>query len=328
LGQLRRGAALVTVVAGVALSVLPVTAHAADEVTLSLPLARAAWFWDKAQLTAAPPEVTVEVSGVPGGSVAVAWQGGAEGAPEKEAYLALDLVGLGRDSQLLNLIVRAPLNADGRNQQPSGGPAPLVGCVPTSVWSAVEGAAFADKPQDDCSTQVKATYDAATTSYVFEVTALASRWRESNLGLAIRPPVDQALPAEPFQLVFDPKAVTATAVVVDAASATEEPPPPLAEVPAGPVAVPRADPPPLTLGFDPPRNPVVETPAPAPSTTPDTSVVTPVANKVLGPSGIPAGTLALVILAALTLVVVVAWVTGDARYALATIRAWNGGRGG
>jgi hypothetical protein len=193
------------------------TSAAADVSPVQLPITVAAWYWDRPQSPAdvpgVPAEAEAQASGVPAGSVAVAYRGGADGAPEKEAYLVLDTASVPADAIVSFAELRLPLTTGATQQQPPTGPAPLVACVPKAAPKQAAGAAFSVKPADDCSTPVTARYEETSTSYVFDLAPLISKWQGNNTGLAIRPPVGYVPPdGLPFQVVLDPKAAVTTVV--------------------------------------------------------------------------------------------------------------------
>jgi hypothetical protein len=290
----------------------------ADASPVQLRVTVAGWYWDRPQSPAGvpgvPPEVDAEASGVPAGSVGVAYRGGADGAPEKEAYLVLDTTPVPPDAIVSFAELRLPLTTGATQQQPATAPAPLVACLPKAAPKPVAGAAFAVKPTDDCSTPVTARYDETSTSYVFDLTPLIPKWRASNTGLAIRPPVGYAPPdGLPFQVVLDPKAAVTTVVAASLDAPAE------ASAGSGPSDSGSAPLTGSTSGVDLPAAPVPgpETRASVPGPTvagtsgPEPAAVNPVSAAAPVPVQRSAGGAVAAGLGAVVLVVAVAAAAGD-----------------
>jgi hypothetical protein len=302
---------------GAVLAVAPPASADASPVQLRVTVA--GWYWDRPQAPAevpgAPPEVDAEASGVPAGSVGVAYRGAADGAPEKEAYLVLDTAPVPADAIVSFAELRLPLTAGATQQQPATGPAPLVACLPKAAPKPVAGAAFAVKPADDCTSPVAARYDDTSASYVFDLAPLIPKWQANNTGLAIRPPVGYAPPdGLPFQVVMDPKAAVTTVV----AASLAEPVAGAAEGgtsdPGNPASAPLTG---STSGVDLPAAPdpgtavtppvpaIAGTPGPAPAAVTPVSAAAPISARRSAGGAVAAG------LGAIVLVVAVAAAAGD-----------------
>lgn len=165
------------------------------------------WFWYH-QVSSAPvatsPAPDPEPSGVPAGDLAVAYDHGTAtdpDSPSKEAYLAFDVSAIPARAVVTGFTFRltedlADPGAAALDQ--AAGAVPLVACVPLVNWAPGSGTDFAQKPTDDCSHPVAATFDPAAHSFTFRVPALATGWvRDVNYGLAVR---EKPGYQQPFQL--------------------------------------------------------------------------------------------------------------------------------
>jgi hypothetical protein len=245
------------------------------------------WFWHQAtsdQLAGSPAQGAVpEPSGVPAGDLALAITDPSSGSVSKEPYIAFDLSAVTAGSSIGEFTFTLPL--DPSATQMSAETIPLKACLPTRLWTNNPdgGTDWSQKPEDDCSTSVKGTYDAAKQAYTFAVPTYAQGWlSDTNTGVAILPDGY----TNPFQIAFSgPKAITATMTWTPApltsgpATTGQTSSVPVAAGAAAPAPAPAAAP--------------ISLPAPAPVTLPGstTSMPAPAAQSpvLAAPSQAPAG---------------------------------------
>ena len=169
-----------------------------------------AWFWaDQTAGTSAAgtpvPGTPTQASGVTTGEgdLAVAYKGQADNAPDKMATLAMDLIDVPAGARIDTFTISLAYSPNQRQLVAGGGAAPLVACFVDDGWAEAEGARIEKSaPGYDCAEPVVPTFDAATSTYTFDVTAYAQTWADTgfNNGIALVP----AAGATPFQVVFNP----------------------------------------------------------------------------------------------------------------------------
>ena len=235
-------------------------ATSSDEATAQV--ASSAWFWKhvaSAAGTPADPLSAQEPSQVPAGDLAVAAD--VQGQPTKETFLAFDLGGVPSQAQLTSVSLRMPLDPAatqmGQTQQS------LRACVPTAGWPSGAGNDWSRKPNENCDVQTKMSYDATTSTYTFDLGALADALLAPDAtGVAIGPAPTTAAAASPYQLVFKPATAVTLAVAwtlpASASATTGSPSQPtdarvVAPVPVSPVVGPSV----VTMPATPSQLPVV-----------------------------------------------------------------------
>lgn len=149
---------------------------------------------------AAPPNVTGSADGVAAGNLAVAARGGQE---DKVSFLRFPLADAPAGALLSKAELTVPLvPADSDNVVIAADPIKVRACkAGDQGFSADDGAALSLAPDRLCEefmAPAKATADGK--GYVFDVTALAAGWLDSNDGVALTA-ADGAQTA-PFQIVF------------------------------------------------------------------------------------------------------------------------------
>lgn len=220
------------------------SAGASGGVTVEVPVAASAWFWNQqVSGVGAPgaPPVELKDPTVPSGDLAVAGPN-ENGQPEKETYLSFGLDAIPAGAQILSFTVTLPVDSAGTNLVPSGIAAPVIACLPSGSWAAGGPQPFSEKPTDQCTdTSPKVTTKDSGKTYKVDVASLAQRWLGSsglNVGVAITD--DPSNTSTPYQVVFGPatalQKLTAT-VTYTPAVATAAPSPPSA---SGPNAAPPA----------------------------------------------------------------------------------------
>jgi hypothetical protein len=162
---------------------------------------QAAWFWksaiDQVGAPVAPPAPPpTEPSGVPEGDLAVA-NTSDDGSSSKTSVIAFQLASVPAGSTIDSFKITLTIDAAGTNLNESS--APVVACLPTRLWSAVEGGSFKDAPPVNCADKSKAEIDGDT--FTFDVTDIAQTWlADTNLGVAFVN--DPENTTTPFQTVF------------------------------------------------------------------------------------------------------------------------------
>jgi hypothetical protein len=162
---------------------------------------QAAWFWktalDQVGAPVAPPAPPpTEPSGVPEGDLAVA-NTSDDGSSSKTTVLAFQLAAVPVGSTIDKFTVTLTLDSAGTNL--NAATAPVVACLPTRLWSAVDGGSFKDAPPVNCTDKAKVEIDGDT--YTFDITGIAQSWlADTNLGVAFVN--DPANTTTPFQTVF------------------------------------------------------------------------------------------------------------------------------
>ena len=135
------------------------------------------------------------------GDLAVSYQGAPDDAPDKVSALALDLIDVPAGVAVSSFLVTLGYGEGQQQLTPPGMAAPVVACFNDTGWAPAEGENLEKAaPRYDCSSAVVPTFDAAASTYTFDVTAYAQRWADTgfNNGIALVP----AAGATPFQVVF------------------------------------------------------------------------------------------------------------------------------
>ena len=190
----------------------PALAVATSPQETTAPIASSAWFWKhvaSAAGTPADPLSAQEPSQVPAGDLAVAAD--VQGQPTKETFLAFDLSDVPAQAELAFVSLRMPLDTAatqmGQTQQS------LRVCVPTAGWPSGAGNDWSRKPAENCGIQTKTSYDATTSTYTFDLGALADALLAPDAtGIAIGPAPATAAAAAPYQLVFKPATAVTLAI--------------------------------------------------------------------------------------------------------------------
>ena len=162
---------------------------------------QAAWYWqtalEQAGTPVAPPAPPpTEPSGVPEGDLAVA-NTSKDGSSSKTTVLAFQLAAVPAGSTIDKFTVTLTLDPAGTNLNAAA--APILACLPTRLWPAVDGGSYKDAPPVNCSDKAKVEIDGE--AYTFDITDIAQSWlADSNLGVAFIN--DPANTSTPFQTVF------------------------------------------------------------------------------------------------------------------------------
>jgi hypothetical protein len=197
--------------------VLLSSAHAADAVTVKVPVSQASWFWrgqpGAIGSTGIAPPAQVPDPSVPNGDLAVAGPevpaaAGLPAGPVAETYLAFDLTAVPVGSTITSFIVSLPVDAKGVSADPLG--AQLIACAVRTGWAGgLQASAYGGKPTDACdvhSPKLKAVDGGDR--YTVDIADLAQRWVSSNalnLGVAITD--NPANSTTIYQVVFGPASV-------------------------------------------------------------------------------------------------------------------------
>jgi uncharacterized membrane protein YgcG len=174
---------------------------------------QAAWFWQTAYEQSNPPVAagpppTKEPSGVPAKDLAVAHTSN-DGTSSKMTVLAFNLGAAAKPGTTIdNFMVSVTLDKSSSAGNLNAASAPIVACLPTRLWPAVDGGDYTDEPPVDCSSKVAASVKGDT--YSFTISSLAQQWvSDQNVGVALVN--DPGNTQTPFQAVFaGAKSVTAT----------------------------------------------------------------------------------------------------------------------
>ena len=227
--------ALVCAVPALAGQVL-LAAPALADAGASKPL-QTAWYWYRASdaypLQPAPAVVPPSDPTVPDGGLPVSVNP-SDGTAMKESYLAFDLSAVPTGATVTSFTVKAPVI--GNYTQQSEAPK-IVACLPPRTWTAGPAQAWSDKPYINCASgKVAGKYDAASTSWSFDLTQFASSWLSGNTGVAL---TNDPAYKTPYQVVFDAAKITAqvtwmTAVVTPSVPQVPQVPQPQAAPPPMP----------------------------------------------------------------------------------------------
>lgn len=154
---------------------------------------------------AAPPNLTAQADGVAPGNLAVASQAGAE---DKVSFLYFSLSSLDVDATITKAVLTVPTvpNGDG-NVTVNAAPAKVSACkILGSGFSTEDGESLALAPERACDQFQAVGTVGDGGAYVFDITALAATWMQTNDGLALtRSPEG----TDNFQVVFSPDATLA-----------------------------------------------------------------------------------------------------------------------
>jgi hypothetical protein len=257
------------------------SAMVASRNVVTLKLDGAAYYWREQSKSVpvagvAPP--SVPDSTVPHGDLAVAAANDASGQPDKETYLRLDTGQLvGGTPTTVRLVVPLDTSTGATQAYDTTAPPSLTVCGVAGAFTDTTGAvSFEDKPKDDCTVKTTGTFDAAHTTWTFDITSIVNRWVTVGLnsGLAILP--SDPASTIPFQYVFGPRSrIHATAQISSLpAQLDQQPPTSLSSASAAPPAtgaVPLSPPQPATASAPsgPAPSPVVAAPpVSAPSAAP------------------------------------------------------------
>jgi hypothetical protein len=264
------------------------TAHADASAAL---LVDSNWFWhDQFDGQIGPSGVGQRMpgaaSGTPDGEIGVGYTNGKsatgsltpdapqnypEDTPNKEAYLRWATIPFG--ATLTSFTFKLPLDTQRSTPQPQT-PIKLVACAAINDWPAGQppyGDPYSGKPQDDCTVSAEGAWDAAASTYSFDVTNIAQGWLTSglNLGLGLRQKPGEK---QVFQFNADPLRITAMVdYIVPPPEPTTVPQPPA----PGPVVLP-------PVAAPAPVVPFVPQPAPAPAPAP-----APVVSQPTTPATVP-----------------------------------------
>lgn len=187
---------------------VPLVAGAALAETSQVVGLQGGWYWagqtGGTSVGGAPaPARPVATSGVtPGkGDLAVSYQGAAKDAPDKISALALDLIDVPARATISSFLLTLGYGEGQQQLTPPGAAAPVVACFTLTGWAPAEGENLEKAaPGYDCANAVVPTFDAAASTYTFDITAFAQKWADTgfNNGIALVPAAGSA----PFQVVF------------------------------------------------------------------------------------------------------------------------------
>ena len=233
------------------------------------------WYWAgerpalaPAPAPAFPTDLPSQASGIPAGDVGVAYLNSTDKVTALQVGVASVPIGATFTSFVLTM------HLDGTME--SNGPAALSACELLDPFVDAPGpSSYAGVPTASSAACADGIYNAATTSYSFNLASVATDWAGGTpvSGLLIEP---KAASTTPFNYAFDKKSITMTASY-------------LAPVAAAPAVAPPAAPPPVTrvnpgiVSFPAPpvqSLPLVVTPAapaPAPQTAPVPVTIAPAA---------------------------------------------------
>ena len=299
-------------------------AQAAAGTTIKPATLQTAWFWQTAAEQAnpplAPPEPPpTEPSGVPEGDLAVAHTSN-DSSSSKMSVIAftVDALKTGATVQDFTFSVTLDNGTGTANINASG--AAIVACLPTRLWSPVEGGDYTDQPPVNCEDKVAAKIDGDT--FTFAIPEIAQSWvDDQNLGVAlVNDPDNTHLP---FQAAFAVKsikatmtfspAVTTTSTGSTGSTGTSSGTPSTGTTSGGTGSAPSSVTPPAS----------VDIPSTAPTTTtnpgtsappvvaPSTTTPTPVAHTLKPASSMPSGAFWVAAIAIALLVVVAGAVLAD-----------------
>lgn len=194
-------------------------AHAADAVTVKVPLSRASWFWrgqpGGTGVTSIALSGDVPDPAVPAGDLAVAGPetpaaAGLQAGAIAASYLAFDLTKVPVGSTITSFVVSLPVDTKGITADVTG--ASMVACAVQTGWAGgLEASAYGGKPTDGCdvhSPKLKAVDGGDR--YTVDIAEIAQRWMKPdglNLGIAITDNPANTLTV--YQVVFGPETALA-----------------------------------------------------------------------------------------------------------------------
>ena len=281
---------LLTAAVGSVLLPVPVllsSAHAANSVTVKVPVSQTSWFWrgqpGAIGSTGIAPPAAVPDPSVPAGDLAVAGPEAPATAtllagPVAESYLLFDMTGVPVGSTITSFVISLPVDAKGVTADPLG--ASMIACPARTGWSGgLEASAYGGKPTDGCDVH-SPKLKAVGGRYTVDIADIAQRWVKPNglnLGVAITD--NPANMTTIYQVVFGPESaltgLTASVTYLPPASDSGgASPPPESSAPAPPAGGTAAGPAPVTT-FEPlpPGMPAEVAQPPAPTVAPVTPVV-------------------------------------------------------